>query len=156
MNASRLARAACLLAIFASGASLAQQGKQKIPTRTPWLGDSGVASYPVTASVHSALEELLARLREHLRDAGTAQDLHCETPRVWAYPGKIEAAAVWIGRQVRRMGFAFSSEGQLSNSYAFTATTSDPKHASDVMVGGLIEGSQAVIAFAQRCHPNES
>lgn len=54
------------------------------------------------------------------------------------------------------MGFVFSSEGQMVNSYAFTAITNDPRHGADVMVGGLIDGTQAVIAFVQRCRPNES
>ena len=98
---------------------------------------------------------MLGRLRAHLRDGGQPVEVRCNSPRVWAYPGKVEAAAAWIGRQVKRVGFAFTSEGQLRNSYAFTATTNDPIHLSDVMVGGLIEGGPAVIVFLQRCHPSE-
>jgi hypothetical protein len=150
-----IARAVCALALAVSGIGLAQEGKPKTPMHTPSLGNSGVSSVSLTTEVRTALEELLGRLRAHLRDAGQAVDLHCEAPRVWAYSGKVEAAAAWIGRQVRRMGFAFSSEGQLTNFYGFTAITNDAKHVSDVMVGGLIEGGPAIIAFLQRCHPNE-
>jgi hypothetical protein len=122
---------------------------------TPSLGNPGVVTVSLTRDVRSALEELLGRLRAHLRATGQPEDLRCEAPKVWAYTGKVEAAAAWIGRQVRRMGFAFSSEGQLKNFYGFTAITNDARHVSDVMVGGLIEGGPSIIAFLERCHPNE-
>jgi hypothetical protein len=143
------------MALAGSGVGTSQEGKLKTPMHAPSLGNSGVSSLALTRDVRTALQELLGRLRAHLRAAGQPEDLRCEAPRAWAYPGKIEAAAAWIGQQVRRMGFAFSSEGQMANSYAFTATTNNPVHASDVMIGGLIEGGPSVIAFLQRCHPNE-
>lgn len=145
-----------LAGLTMSSLGLAQDGKAKTPTRSPSTGVPLVSSAPITPQVGTALEELLERLRAHLREAGQVADVRCDAPRVWAYPGTVEAAAAWIGRQVRRLGFAFSSEGQLAHSYAFTAVTNDPKHVSDVMVGGLIESGPAVMAFLERCHPGDS
>jgi hypothetical protein len=145
----------CLLALALSGVGVTQEGKLKTPMHAPSLGNSGVSSLPLTQDVRTALQELMGRLRTHLRNTGQPEDLRCDAPKAWAYPGKIESAAAWIGQQVKRMGFVFSSEGQMTNSYAFTATTTNPLHVADVMVGGLIEGGPAVIAFLQRCHPNE-
>jgi hypothetical protein len=148
-------QALCLLTLAFSGVGVTQEGKLKTPTHAPSLGNPGVSSLTPTQDVRTALQELMGRLRTHLRNAGQPEDLRCDAPKAWAYPGKIESAAAWIGRQVKRMGFDFSSEGQMVNSYAFTAITSNPMHPADVMIGGLIEGGPAIIAFLQRCHPNE-
>jgi hypothetical protein len=149
------AQVLCLLALALCGVGVTQEGKLKTPMHAPSMGNSGVSSLPLTRDVRTALQELMGRLRTHLRNAGQPEDLRCDAPKAWTYPGKIESAAAWIGRQVKRMGFTFTSEGQMANSYAFTATTTNPLHAADVMVGGLIEGGPNVVAFLQRCHLNE-
>jgi hypothetical protein len=69
------------------------------------------------------------------------------------YIGNIDAAAEWIGKQIKKRGFEISSEGQLELSYGFTAQTALVNHEDDLMLGGMIERRDGVIAYLQRCHP---
>ena len=109
----------------------------------------------ITTTIKSAAGELLEQFRAFLRKEGSSDALKCDAPSAWLYTGKIDAAAEWIGKEIKRRSFEISSEGPLKLSYGFTAQTGLVNHEDDLMLGGLIEQPKGVIAYLQRCHPGD-
>ncbi len=107
----------------------------------------------VNPLIKLALSELLEQFQAFLRQQGANDALKCETPGAWLYVGNVDAAAEWIGKQIKKRGFEISSEGQLELSYGFTAQTALVNHENDLMLGGMIERRDGVITYLQRCHP---
>lgn len=109
-----------------------------------------------TPGVEMAIQELLERYGRYLKSNGLPTQVSCEPVMTWSFPGRIEAAAAWIGREVKRRGWRFASEAQLRHSYAFTAVSGELHHLDDGIFGGLIEEDRWVTIFLQRCHPIET
>jgi hypothetical protein len=107
----------------------------------------------INPTIKQAVNELLKQFQAFLREQGANDAVKCETPGAWLYVGNVDAAAEWIGKQIKKRGFEISSEGQLELSYGFTAQTALVNHENDLMLGGMIERRDGVITYLQRCHP---
>ena len=109
----------------------------------------------ITTAIKSAANELLEQFQAFLRKEGSSDAIKCDAPSAWLYAGKIDDAAEWIGKEIKKRSFEISSEGPLKLSYGFTAQTLLLDHEDDLMLGGLIEQPKGVIAYLQRCHPGD-
>ena len=129
-----------LLLMVLSGVAFAQQAN---PLRTT----------AVTVEVQRALDELLGQYQTYLQAQGHSGDMQCDPAEVWTFPGRLEAAAKWVGALIGKRGYAFTSEDQLKYSYAFTATSSLPGHETEIVFGGLIVRKKDTLVFLERCKP---